>query len=1105
VTEASTKTGVGDWVHENGLTEYRNIFKKHHVGLAQFIELTHDDLKELKIKVGDRKRVLDIIARLRSRAAAPMLPLTESQGSAEPNKPERRQITIMFCDLVDSTTLSGGLDPEDLAELMRAFRSRCSETTARWGGYIAKFVGDGMLAYFGWPQAHEDDAERALRAGLELSELIGKIYVSGGATALTTRIGIATGLVVVGELIGEGFAEEKTVVGVIPNLAARLQAMAEPGTVTIAPSTHQLVSGAFEFTNLGVHTLKGFAEPVQVRRVDRPKAKTSRFAARVASRLTPLVGRTRETDLLLSLWERARLGSGQIAIVVGEAGVGKSRLTETLSQRLDGEPHVNLSWQCSSFNANSALHPFIVQISHAANIAYDDAAEAKLQKIEAVLADKGMDVDEAAPDLATLLSIPFGDRYPPITLSPQRHRQKMIEMVLDLITRMAREAPLLFVVEDIQWADQTTLVALDQLSERLQQDRILMVITSRPEFEVGWLERRGGTRLDLRRFAKSSAEAMIGEIIGEKALPANVMESILAMADGIPLFVEELTRMVLDSGQLREHANRFELWGSAAGLSIPATLRDSLAARLDQLPFGKDVAQVAATIGRTFSAELLGCVMHRRNFEIQNALGQLCEAGILDQHGSATSRDYVFKHALIQEAAYRSLLNINRREIHRHVAEALQQHFPDEVAAVPEMTARHFAEAGLNEQAAHYFLEASRKALRVTATSEAIAHLSKGLELIKACASSHTRDLLALRLHASLGTAVMLAKGWGAPEAEEAYEAANRLSHAAEDAAESIWILWGVWVYHHVRGNMERSITASYRIRQAADHHQDETSRLVANMVSLQARFYTGRFQEAHTYCERTESVFRAAVHRPLINLYTIDLQLVSLVHRSILCWITGRFDEALVVAAEAEALARSLQHPYSIAWALTWGSTAYLLQGELGLLAARLEEGIEIANNQGFSYVAALGTMMEGWVDGQQGAAADGIAKLRNGVTAFKATGAGIAVPHFNTLLAELLGNTGQSAQALKTLRDAASQVERWGERWQEAEIHRVKGDVLAATPGVDASLVEQNYRHALSIAESQRANGWRQRSYASLARFLRSHGRHDEADQTERAARAI
>jgi predicted ATPase len=312
-------------------------------------------------------------------------------------------------------------------------------------------------------------------------------------------------------------------------------------------------------------------------------------------------------------------------------------------------------------------------------------------------------------------------------------------------------------------------------------------------------------------------------------------------------------------------------------------------------------------------------------------------------------------------------------------------------------------------------------------------------------------------------------------------------------------------VYHHVRGNMERSITASYRIRQAADHHQDETSRLVAHMVSLQARFYTGRFQEAHTYCERTESVFRAAVHRPLINLYTIDLQLVSLVHRSILYWITGRFDEALVVAAEAEALARSLQHPYSIAWALTWGSTAYLLQGELGLLAARLEEGIEIANNQGFSYVAALGTMMEGWVDGQQGAAADGIAKLRNGVTAFKATGAGIAVPHFNTLLAELLGNAGQWAEALKTLRDAASQVERWGERWQEAEIHRVKGDVLAATPGVDASLVEQNYRHALSIAESQRANGWRQRGYASLARFLRSHGRHDEADQAERAARAI
>jgi class 3 adenylate cyclase/predicted ATPase len=1104
VIAASTKSD-GDWVNENGLTEYRNIFKKHNVGLGQFLELTPDDLKELKIKVGDRKRVLEVIARLRSEAVAPIAPQTESRNPVEPNKPERRQITIMFCDLVDSTTLSGELDPEDLADVMRAFRSRCTETVARWGGYIAKFVGDGMLTYFGWPQAHEDDAERALRAGLELSELIGKIYVRGGATVLATRIGIATGLVVVGELIGEGFAEEKTVVGVIPNLAARLQAIAEPGTVTIAPSTHRLVSGAFEFADRGMHALKGFPEPVHVWRVTRPKAKTSRFAARAGHRLTPLVGRARESGLLLSLWERARLGSSQIALVVGEAGVGKSRLVEVLGQHLEGEPHVSLSWQCSSFNANSALHPFIVQVSQSADIAYDDANEAKLQKIETFLAEKGLDVGEAAPDLATLLSIPFGDRYPLINLSPQRHRQKMIEMVLDLTMRMAREAQLLFVVEDIQWADQTTLVALEQLAERLRQDRILMVITSRPDFEAAWIEQRGGTKLDLRRFAKSSARTMIREITGEKALPAKVLESILAMADGIPLFVEELTRMVLDSGQLREYDNRYELWGTAPGLSIPATLRDSLAARLDQLPIGKDVAQVAATIGRTFSAELLGHVMRRPDYEIRNALAQLCDAGVLDQRGSATSRYYVFKHALIQEAAYRSLLNINRREIHRQVAEALERHFPEEVAAVPELTARHFAEAGLNEPAARYFLEASRKALRVTATSEAIAHLSKGLELIQACASSQTRDLLALRLHASLGTAVMLAKGWGAPEAEQAYEAANRLSHAAEDAAESIWILWGVWVYHLVRGNMEGSIAASDRIRQVADQHDDETSRLVASMVSIQAAFYAGRFQEAYTHCESTERIFRPALHRPLINLYTTDLQLVSLVHRSVLYWITGRADEALVVAAEAEALARSLQHPYSIAWALTWGSTAYLLQGELGLLAARLEEGIAIANDHGFSYVAAMGTMMEGWVDGQRGATANGIAKMRSGIIAFKATGAAIVVPYFHTLLAELLGNSGQSTEALEFLQDAARQVERWGERWQEAEIHRVKGEVLATLPGVEASVVEQSYRRALSIAESQRASGWRLRSYASLVRFLRDRGLYGEADEIERARRAL
>jgi len=587
---------------------------------------------------------------------------------------------------------------------------------------------------------------------------------------------------------------------------------------------------------------------------------------------------------------------------------------------------------------------------------------------------------------------------------------------------------------------------------------------------------------------------MVRRMMGDKALPRTVVDSILSTTDGVPLFVEELTKTVVESGQLREAEDGYELRGSVIDLSIPATLRDSLAARLDRLaPDSKEVAQVAATIGRTCASDLLGYVAGRPPAELREALAQLCEAGILEQRGSSFARRYVFKHALIQEAAYRSQLNARRRELHGRVARALETQFPKEAESLPETLAHHFAEAGLNEVAGGYLLKASHKALGLTAISEAITHLSKGLELIGPLPSSESRDLLALRLHALLGTALMLGKGWAAPEAEAAYAAANALSHTAKDPNEAIWILWGIWVYHHVRGNMHQAIEVKESIRTAADQHADAQPQLIADMVAMQASFYAGQFEEAVGYCAAFAREFSSPHHRSLVNLYTVDLELVMLVHHSITAWMLGRPDEAAALAREAEQLARSLDHPYSLAWTLAWGSTAYLLRREREPLVSRLEEAIGIANRQGFSYITAMGAIMRGWVVGRYGAFSEGIAQMKDGLAAFQATGAGIVVPHFRTLLAEVLGNAGRLSEALDVLQQAQEQIERWGERWQLAEVHRVRGDVLAAMAGDDADLAGQSYEQSLAIATSQAATGWLLRTRESLDRLLDQRGKQE------------
>ncbi len=1074
---------VAAWLQAIGLAKYEPLFRDQAIDFELLLELDNDDLKEIKIPLGDRKRILTAIARLKSEPGS--LPAPGHRDSFEPGKAERRQITIMFCDLVDSTKLATELDPEDLADLLRAYRNCCSELIARWKGYIAQYYGDGVLVFFGWPHAEEDDAERAVCAGLELTAAVGRLR-AGGTSTLAARVGLATGLVIIGELIGEGFAQEETVIGAIPNLAARLQTVAEPGTVVIPASTYQLIRGRFECSPLGRHYLKGFPEDVEVWRVDQLSS-TTRFSARLAYRLTPFVGRTREKLLLRELWQKAEQGSGCAAQIVGEAGLGKSRLVRWLEVSLRSSPKVLLHWQCSSLHSNSALHPFIEQFNSSANIGAEDPPGVKLQKAEALLAEEGQDIGEVGPMLAAILGIPLGG--PQAAPDLNRQNKQMLDVVTALILGSARDRPLLVMVEDIHWADPTTVDVLKKLIASIRTERVMVLMTSRLGADVYWPPELGVVGIELNRLTRSSAYRMVCQLTGDRALPDKVVEAVVSRADGIPLFIEELTLTVLESGRLREAGDRYELAGSTFGLSIPLTLRDSLAARLDRLSVDKEIAQVAATIGRTFSPRLLSHVLQKSETSFSHTILHLCDAGILEQRGTEAARRYVFRHALIQEVAYRSQLNAQRREVHRRVARAIESYFPEEAKAVPETMARHFAEADLPEIATRYALEAGRKALQLPATSEAIAHLTKGLELIAPLPKSASIDLLALRLHASLGTAFMIAKSWAAPEAEAAYRTASSLIHTATDPAEAIWILWGSWVHHQVRGNMIGASAALDHLRAAADRQDDQNSRLIADMIALQVAFYSGQFDDAIRYCEAVDSGFGAADHRSLTNLYTIDLRLVSAVHRSIANWIQGSSDEAAALAVDAERIARSIDHPYSTAWTLTWGSTVYLLRGDHDALASRLDEGMALARKHGFSYIAAMARFMGGWLQAQRGGLADGIAEMQSGLTDFQATGAGIVVPYFRTLIAESLGKAGRMDEALQLLRQAQDQIERWGERWQLAEVYRVTGEVIAADSDIQCQRVKQAFDRSIAIAESQAAQGWTSRTRAALARFLDRH----------------
>jgi class 3 adenylate cyclase len=635
-------------------------------------------------------------------------------------------MTVMFCDLVGSTTLSARLDPEDMGDLIRAFQGVVAAAVARFDGHVAKLMGDGALVYFGYPCAHEDDAERAARAGLKVVEAVSTLRLQRGYP-LEARVGIATGLVVVGELMGDGEARERGVVGETPNLAARLQALAEPGGVVVAESTRLLLGGAFELAALGPQALKGFKSPVTAWSVLREARAVSRFEASRSKAMTPFVGREQEVALLIDRWREAVEGEGQVVLLSGEAGIGKSRILVALRERIGGARYVALRYQCSPHHVNDAFYPIIGQIWDAAGFVTDEPAAKRLDKLEVMIARSGLENRDIAPYLASLLSIPTEGRYSALELAPSELKERTIAALIAIFVGLTQGGPVLALLEDAHWIDPTSLDVFSRLIDRLEGLRALLVVTFRPEFTPPWLSRGHVTGHVLNRFGRRHVMAMINRMTGSKALPTEVLEEIVAKTDGVPLFVEELTKTVLESGLVRDDKGAYVLAATLTPLAIPSTLQDSLMARLDRLAPVKEIAQIGATIGREFSYRLLESVSPLMGSALQNALSQLMAAELIYGRGTPPHATYVFKHALVQDSAYASLLRGRKQRIHADLAKALAERFADEIESAPPIIAHHYTEAGLAEPAVRYWLAAAELALSRSANAEADRYVEAGL------------------------------------------------------------------------------------------------------------------------------------------------------------------------------------------------------------------------------------------------------------------------------------------------------------------------------------------------------------------------------------------
>ena len=1013
-------------------------------------------------------------------------------GQPPSHTAEHRQLSVMFCDLVDSVALAERLDPESLRDVLTAYQRRATEIVEAAGGVVAQYQGDGILAYFGYPVASEDDTERAIRAGLGLVK-----DVESSASALEKlrlRVGIATGMVVIGEFVASAGADQPAIVGGTPNLAARLQSIAEPNTIIIAPTTRRLAGGLFEYADLGPRNLKGFSQPIRAWQVLGESVVGSRIEA-LRSAHTPLIGREEEVELLLRRWARAKRGEGQVVLVTGEAGIGKSRLTLALQERLAAEAHTRLIYHGSPYHQDSALYPVISQLVRAAGIEHEDSADQKLAKLETALAPTAENPKEALSLFAPLLSIPLGSQHAPLDLTPQRRKDRTFRALLGQLEVLATRQPVLMVLEDAHWFDPTSLEIFSLTVERIASLPVLLVITARPEFAPPWPSHAYVSTVTLNRLGKHEGEALAFSIAKGKELPPEVLNRILEHTDGVPLFVEELTKTVLESGLLHDEGDRYVLRGTLPPLAIPSTLHASLLARLDRLAAVKDVVQTAAAIGREFSYSLIAAVTGLIEQDLRAALAQLVAAELIFQRGLPPEAKYLFKHALVQDAVYASLVRSRRQQIHAQIARALEEQFPDGVASEPEMLAHHFTAAGLTERGVLYWKQAGQHASDRSAFVEATRHFNTGIELLKTLPDTPARTQQELALHIGLGAALIATTGHGSVEVEHAYLKAHALCLQMDETPELAPVLLGLWRCYIARSQLRTARELGETLLRLSNLNHDPALAVVAHYALGQSSLLLAELPEARRHFEdffshyspeqRRVQEFRSA-HDPGVSCRSY----------SALClWLLGFPDQAHARGQDALALAHELKHPFSVAYALCCCAFVSQFRRDVRNVREQAEAAVALATEHGFAPWAALATSFRGWALAMEGKSEKGLVELQQGIAALRAQGAGIWLPFRCTMLAEVFDLLGNTEEGLRSLAEAQTLMDQTEERWWEAEIYRLQGTLLLRHSMAPPAEVETWLRRALDVARRQEARSLELRAATSLARLWQHQGKHAEA----------
>ena len=1078
---------VAAWLGGLGLEQYAQLFRDNDIDREILSGMTAEDLKELGISsFGHRRRLFNAITALGGEPPrdADQSARSTTSVSSPATDAERRQLTVMFCDLVGSTALSTRFDPEDLRELIGAYHHAVADTVGRFDGFVAKYMGDGVLIYFGYPRAHEDDAERAVRAGLAVIEAVGRLP---GREDLRLRLGIATGLAVVGDLIGEGAAQERGVVGETPNLAARLQAVAVPNALVIGEATRRQIGGLFDLEDIGLQALAGFAEPHPAWRVLGESGMLSRFEA-LRSGETPLVGRNEEIELLTRRWLQAKSGEGRVMLISGEPGIGKSRLTVLLSERIGSEPHTRQRYFCSPHHQDSALYPFIAQLERAAGFTRDDTVDAKVGKLRALLAPGSRDDDDITL-LSELLSLPSSAAD--LNLSPQRKREKLFEALLGQIEAEARYRPVLMVFEDAHWIDPTSRELLDLTVDRVLRLPVLLAITFRPEFQPPWGGRYHVSSLVLNRLGQREGEALVQKLAGNAALPADIVADIVERTDGVPLFVEELTKAVLESAAQEDRVAAVLATTSLAALSVPATLHASLMARLDRLgPAPKEIAQIGAVLGREFAYELIERVAQRPERELQAALDQLGDAGLLFCRGITPHASYLFKHALVQDAAYSTLLRGKRQELHARVAAVLEQHFADVVERQPELLAHHLTAARDTGHAVDQWLKAGQHAAARSAHVEAIGHFDRGLAALTALPEVAARDTREIELQLARGLSLFTVEGFDSVRAAEAYTRARELAERRDDTRHLFTAVYGLWQSTAGSGRVLAGRGLSDQLLRLTANEADDGSALQAHHSGWTTCLNAGEPAAARDHCEAGRRLYDPERHRSHRLLYgghdpgVCNCNIGAMAH-----WLLGFPDEALVIGNEALVLAKQIGHPLSLEMALIYNTLLHFDRGEPELALQRLEAGETLASEQrlGFMWEPRL---LRGAALTAHRAFDEAVPCLREGLAG--TLGATERLYGFSRL-ADALARQGEHGAALAAAREGLKVQEQTGQRQWDAELHRLEGIGLVGLNrlGEGQGALEK----ALRVARRQQAKSYELRAATSLARLWGERSQRTEA----------